>query len=115
MSYVEEVCDDVTLIHEGSILLTGDLSDIKLEEGRSKLFLSIVDDAQESLQQTLAQAFPGIIITPASGGLILDTQGKNLQGELLAWLGRQNLSIRRFGLYEPSLSDIFIEKVGEKA
>ena len=115
MSYVEEVCDDVTLIHEGRILLSGDLSDIKLEEGRNKLFLSIVDYAQENLEQALLKAFPGILISQAEDGLVLDTRGKNLQGELLAWLGTQSLAVRRFGLYEPSLSDIFIEKVGEKA
>ncbi len=115
MGYVEEVCDDVTLIHEGRILLSGDLSDIKLEEGRSKLFLSLLDEGDSSLPEMMRRAFPGILITPAHGGFILDTQGEDRQGDLLKWLSAQDLVIRRFGLYEPSLTDIFISKVGEQA
>ncbi len=115
MGYVEEVCDDVTLIHEGRILLSGDLSDIKLEEGRSKLFLSLLDEGDSSLPEIMHRAFPGILITPAHGGFILDTQGEDRQGDLLKWLSAQDLVIRRFGLYEPSLTDIFISKVGEQA
>ena len=41
MGYVEEVCDDVTLIHEGSIRLTGDLDQIKREMGENLLLLRI--------------------------------------------------------------------------
>jgi len=115
MGYVEEVCDDVTLIHEGRILLSGDLSDIKLEEGRSKLFLSLLDEGDSSLPEMMRRAFTGILITPAHGGFILDTQGEDRQGDLLKWLSAQDLVIRRFGLYEPSLTDIFISKVGEQA
>ncbi len=113
MGYVEEVCDDVTLIHQGHILLSGSLSDIKLEEGRSKLFLSLLDEGDSSWPDPMRKAFPGILITPAHGGYVLDTQGEDRQGDLLKWLSAQNLVIRRFGLYEPSLTDIFIAKVGE--
>ncbi len=115
MGYVEEVCDDVTLIHEGRILLSGDLSDIKLEEGRSKLFLSLLDETDTLLPEAMGKAFPGIRVTRTSSGYILDTQGEDLQGSLLKWLSGHSAVIRRFGLYEPSLTDIFIDKVGEKS
>ncbi len=115
MGYVEEICDDVTLIHEGRVLLSGDLAALKLEEGRSKLFLSLLDEADSSLPDAMRKAFPGILITPAHEGFILDTRGEDRQGELLRWLSAQNTVIRRFGLYEPSLTDIFIAKVGERA
>ncbi len=42
MGYVEEVCDDVTLIHNGDILLSGKLDEIKRAEGQDKLFLSVL-------------------------------------------------------------------------
>jgi ABC-2 type transport system ATP-binding protein len=118
MGYVEEVCDDVTLIHEGDIVLSGSLDRIKREEGRDKLYLSLAqDEGQDELTRALQSAFPGLLVTNSRDGegLILDTQGQALQDRLLKWLAGQQVTVRRFGLYEPSLTDIFIEKVGETA
>lgn len=114
MGYVEEVCDDVTLIHQGNIVLTGDLDKIKREEGRSKLYLEVVD-GRETLESALKTSFPGLQTSPHGDGLILDTGGENLQNQLLAFLGAQGHTIARFGLYEPALTDIFIRKAGEGA
>lgn len=115
MSYVEEVCDDVTLIHEGDILLSGDLKQIKREEGQNKLQLSLAEGSLDALTEQLLAAFPHLDITRHNGSLVLDTRGKNLQAELMAWLAREGVKVRSFGLYEPSLTDIFIQKVGERA
>ena len=115
MSYVEEVCDDVTLIHEGNILLTGDLKQIKLAEGRDKLHITPMNGSLGALQDKLAAAFPTLLITQDRGSLIVDTQGKDMQSELLSWFAQEGTALRRFGLYEPSLADIFIQKVGETA
>ncbi|NLX82314.1 MAG: ABC transporter ATP-binding protein [Clostridiales bacterium] len=115
MSYVEEVCDDVTLIHEGHILLTGDLKQIKRQEGQDKLQLSLAEGSLEALKQQLAAAFAKVDITLVNNSLILDTQGTNLQAQLMAWLAKEEVKLRSFGLYEPSLTDIFIQKVGEHA
>ena len=115
MSYVEEVCDDVTLIHEGNIVLTGDLDQIKLDEGRNKLFLSGKDEEAQALQTAIQQAFPDLAITAAKEGMVLDTQGRDLQGKIMTWLAGQAFAIRRFGMYEPTLTEIFIDKAGEKA
>ncbi len=114
MSYVEEVCDDVTLIHEGHIILNGELDEIKLQEGKDKLFLSILGLENGQLTKELEAAFPGLPVLPAKDGLVLYTKGENLQGKLMSFLAAKGLPIRRFGAYEPSLTDIFIEKVGEK-
>ena len=113
MGYVEEVCDDVTLIHNGNIVLTGDLDEIKRREGEGKLVLSILDTDEAALTKELEQAFPGLVVSPAKEALVLDTKGQDLQGKLLNWLAEKNLPIRQFGAYEPSLTDIFIEKAGE--
>ncbi|MGI6696271.1 MAG: ABC transporter ATP-binding protein [Christensenellales bacterium] len=112
MGYVEEVCDDVTLIHNGDILLSGNLDEIKRAEGKDKLFLSVLSDG-EAWKEDLQSAFPALIILPGDEGLILDTQGQVSQGDILGWLAGQNLVIRQFSLYEPSLNDIFIQKAGD--
>ena len=112
MGYVEEVCDDVTLIHKGDILLSGNLDEIKREEGQDKLFLSILPD-EDAWKQSLKAAFPQLDIQPGHDGLILDTKGLVSQEEILRWLSGQRLTVRQFGLYEPSLNDIFIKKAGD--
>ncbi|MDI9520411.1 MAG: ATP-binding cassette domain-containing protein [Bacillota bacterium] len=114
MSYVEEVCDDVTLIHDGNIVLSGDLDQIKQEEGRGKLYLSMPDMDQNELSNQIKKAFPALAVIPWEDGLVLDTKGEDLQGGLLNWLADMNRPIQQFGAFEPSLTDIFIEKVGEK-
>ena len=43
MGYVEEVCDDITLIHSGDILLSGNLDDIKRDMGEGKLHVAVMD------------------------------------------------------------------------
>ena len=115
MSYVEEVCDDVTLIHEGHILLTGDLRQIKRAEGQDKLQLSLVSGSLEDLGLQLKAAFPQVDISRHNSSLVLDTRGQDLQASLLTWLAKEQVKLRSFGLYEPSLTDIFIQKVGERA
>ena len=115
MSYVEEICDDVTLIHEGHILLSGALNQIKLEAGRNKFILALANGQEEALVPDLRAAFPQLVCTKAREGLILDGGDSALQGPLMQFLAGKGLAIRRFGLYEPSLTDIFIEKVGDKA
>ena len=48
-------------------------------------------------------------------GLILDTKGEIGQSDILRFVQREALTILSFGLYTPSLNDIFIAKAGEQA
>ena len=115
MGYVEEVCDDVTLIHEGNILLSGDLDDIKRGEGRGKLVLLVSEPAPQGWRDALARAFPDFLLEDTPRGLVMDTRGRDAQADVLRWLSGQGLKIRNFGAYEPALADIFIRKAGDRA
>ena len=115
MSYVEEVCDDICLIHEGRILLTGDLHHIKLQMGENKLLLRLDGQGDDQLEAMLLAEFPALHIRRHEEGLILDTGSQISQGDILRFIARERLSILRFGLYTPSLNDIFIQKAGERS
>lgn len=115
MSYVEELCDDITLIHAGRILMSGGLSQIKLGLGENKLQLRLEGVEDTALMEALRKQFPQLVIKPHEDGLILDTQSQLSQKELLDYINQQGWTILRFGLYTPSLNDIFIQKVGEPA
>lgn len=115
MSYVEEVCDDITLIHGGEILLTGDLDAIKREMGEGKLQLRIEGMADSELAERLKKAFPQMETQMHENGLILAAGGRVSQSELLRFVEEEQLTIDSFRLYTPSLNDIFIAKAGEQA
>ena len=115
MGYVEEICDDVTLISEGNIVLSGSLEEIKRAQGEGKLFLDVLEPEEIGWKDALREAFPELLILPHREGLILDTRKQVSQADLLGFLSRQDITVRRFGLYEPSLNDIFIGKAGDKA
>ena len=73
MNYVEEVCDDVTLIHEGDILLSGDLKALKRQMGQNKLALSVDGMTNSQVGGPCAQ-FPQITLEHIEDMLVLDTQ-----------------------------------------
>ena len=113
MTYVEEICDDVTLIHGGDILLSGDLAQIKRELGQNKLQLRVEGLSQQALAQALESSFPGIQTQGHDEGLIIDTSGGLTQADILRFISQGNHNIASFGLYFPSLNDIFIDRAGE--
>lgn len=112
MGYVEEICDDVTLIHEGEIILSGNLNQIKRERGENKLFLSPALPWKQGAEDRLRAAFPGLEIKPSSEGMILNTGTRYTQKDLFSYLVQNGLEVERFSLYTPSLNDIFIALAG---
>lgn len=98
MGYVEEVCDDITLIHGGEILLTGDLDAIKREMGEGKLQLRIEGMADSELAERLKKAFPQMETQAHENGLILAAGGRVSQSELLRFVEEEQLTIDSFRL-----------------
>lgn len=115
MGYDEEICDDITLIHSGNILLSGDLTDIKRKRGENKLLLKVDGKQDEEIRRALSESFPSISVESAEKALVLDTHSKVSQREIMAFLAEQDWRILSFGLYEPSLNDIFISLAGGEA
>ena len=113
MSYVEEICDDISLIHEGNILLTGDLDLIKREMGKGKLQLKVREQSAQELEQSLRASFPDLVIQPHEEGLILGGLNGVIQQDVFGFITEKGLTVESFGLYTPSLNDVFIQKVGE--
>ncbi|MFQ8902305.1 MAG: hypothetical protein ACLR7D_10875 [Lachnospira eligens] len=53
MSYVEEFCEDIAIINNGEIALSGDIADIKAEYGKNRLIISAVGMGAEELAEKL--------------------------------------------------------------
>ena len=111
MNYVEEVCDDVTLIHEGDIFLSGDLKALKRQMGKNKLALSVDGMTNSQVGEAVRAQFPPITLQHIEDMLVLDTHQAVTQQDILRFIAAQGWNVARFGMYEPSLNDIFVAKV----
>lgn len=107
MSYVEELCDDVTLIDEGRILVNGDLNTLKRQLGKNKALVKADNLSNELLAQTLSEFNPEV----SNKGVIVTSDLEHQ--ELLNLILSKEIEIAQFGYYEPSLQDIFVRLVSE--
>ena len=106
MSYIEEFCDSIAIIHNGEVVLSGDLSEIKRGYVRDKLLVS-TPDADRML------ADYGTAAEQVEHGRILLTlpsadEKKNAMKTLA-----DRYEIDEIRVYEPSLNDIFVEYAGK--
>lgn len=117
MSYVEEFCEDIVIINQGSVVLKGNLSAIKREFGKNQLVLSANGISQADMEQLLRQQLADLV--EVTGRTKEDVIVRLLEGitkKQLFWRLAQmdELEMEHFEIYKPSLSDIFVAKVGEE-
>lgn len=114
MGYVEEFCDDITLINQGRILVNDDLQKIKLKMGEGKIRIEAAEMNRISLKEIISQ-IPGLSnesIDEDKISLIVTLKGMKNQ-ELLFKLLSENVPISLFSTYQPALTDIFVKLVKE--
>ncbi|WP_078381567.1 ABC transporter ATP-binding protein [Sutcliffiella halmapala] len=106
MEHVEELCEHLCIMHHGKPVVHGSLRDIKRSFGRKNVIIH-ADFDLDYLTSTRG-------VTKAKNtaeGIILQIDDEAVSQEILKQItGKGN--VRKFILEEPSLNDIFIEKVG---
>ena len=111
MSTVEQYCSEITLLHRGKALVQGDLKQIKQSYGHTKLLLGANEEAYAMAEATglhLIEKLPGECVfgLPEQDA---DAVCETLLRDLLA----KNIMPEKFVLSEPTLHEIFIDKVGQ--
>ena len=114
MNYVEEFCDEITLIEKGKIILRGSLKEIKRELGQKRLRLVSNNLTQSDLEIHLNERINDIVVTQDTHSLIIELLNNKSKAQLLKELIENNIEIDSFSNYEPSLYDIFVKEVGEE-
>lgn len=107
MVIIEEFCKDITILNRGKAVLQGDLNEIKKSYGRINLFIKCEENFDEIITK---HGLP--IITDTPDGKQLRVTGEEQAKRFLEDLLGANKNVVRFELREPSLNEIFIEKVG---
>ena len=117
MSYVEEFCDNIAIIDKGQVVLEGRLKDIKKDYGKNRLMLAAENYPLEQLAGLVEKEFSDLVKVSGKRKefLILEqAEGKDRRS-VLERIAVSSIVVERFGSYEPSLNDIFVNKVGEDA
>lgn len=116
MSYVEEFCEDIVLINHGDIVLSGNLEQIKREFGNNRLVIGLGLDFEEP-QQLLRENMSDLIdiVGMRKDQVIAEMKPGCTRERLLARLLERKLIPEEFGNYEPSLTEIFVERAGDQA
>jgi ABC-2 type transport system ATP-binding protein len=107
MEQAERLCDALCLINDGRVVLEGTLEAIKGRYGRNTVALAFEGDGAFLPSHPLVAGFN----TYTSHVDLRLAEGADPQ-ILLADLVRR-VRVRRFEVMEPSLHDIFIERIGE--
>ena len=108
MPTIEEFCSDITILDKGKAVLQGDLNKIKKSYGRVNLFMKSDVDITSYIT-----SFGLTIANKTPSEYHLKVQGEEQAMEFLTKLIGDKIPIVKFELREPSLHEIFIEKVGE--
>ncbi len=108
MPTIEEFCSDITIMNRGKAVLQGDLNQIKKGYGRVNLFVKSDQEIAPYIQ-----SFGLKIENKTPSEYHLKVNGEQQAMEFLAKLINDNVPIIKFELREPSLHEIFIEKVEE--
>jgi len=106
MEHVEELCEHLCILHKGSPVVHGKLKEIKRSFGKNNVLLHTEVDLPE-----LAN-IPGVTkVKKIVQGYQVQIADYQVSQKVLAYATSQGF-VSHFSLEEPSLNDIFIEKVG---
>lgn len=106
MEHVEELCEHLCILHRGSPVVHGSLKEIKRSFGKKNLVIHADFDL------SFLKNFPGVVKAKTTAeGIQLQIEREEAAQQLLKEIVDKGF-IRKFEIEEPSLNDIFIEKVG---
>ncbi len=114
MPTVEEFCTDITILDHGKTVLQGNLDEIKKSYGRVNLFVKCEGEIEDLIA---AAGLPIVEKLPSEYHIRVTGEEQAMQflRTLIdtnnSVIGRK-ITIIRFELREPSLHEIFVEKVG---
>lgn len=117
MESVEELCDNIALIHKSNKLIEGKLIDVKKQYRTNSFEIGIITENKEKLVNDLKEHFR---VMPANFKSLDDDLKLNIQleetaasNDLLQYLANKG-RITHFVEKIPSVNDIFIQTVSKK-
>ena len=107
MPTIEEFCSDITILNRGNAVLQGNLNEIKKSYGRVNMNVRCEDDISKYIER-----FEFEQVTVTAEDYQIKVKNENQAMEFLKELVTAGVRLIKFELREPSLHEIFVEKVG---
>lgn len=108
MSYVEEICDDLAILSQGKVAVTGSIDELQKEMARGMVFITPKDASLEEFQQKLDAAGYDTRLDARQERILVDLSESNQEAFLIE-ASNLGITIDSYGLLKPTLSDIFLE------
>ncbi|RKQ31267.1 ABC transporter ATP-binding protein [Oceanobacillus halophilus] len=106
MEHVEELCEHLCILHKGTPVVQGSLREIKSSFGKKNIVV------HADMELAFLERIPGVLrYKKVAEGCEMQVQGEDVAQRIFSELQGKGF-VRKFELEEPSLNDIFIEKVG---
>ena len=105
------------ILNHGDVVLSGNLKEIKRECGKERFVLSVLNQTSEELGLYLTKKFSELLVVEKiqREHVVIRQKQENYKNVILQKLLVEGLDLEFFGLYEPSLNDIFVEKAGDQS
>lgn len=107
MPTIEEFCEDITILDNGKTVLAGNLNSIKKSYGRVNVLIKCEGDINKYIK-----LFNLEVVNHTPNGYHLKVKNETEAFEFLKKLVDEEIPVIKFELREPSLHEIFVEKVG---
>lgn len=107
MEHVEELCDNVCILNKGELVVSGPIDEVKTNHGKKRVVIETDHEMPE--------------IDKVDGVLEVDRNKREIKvmietesvAEQIYDIVKQYGFVKRFQVVEPSLNEIFIDKVGD--
>lgn len=116
MSYVEEFCEDIVILHHGEVVLKGNLKQIKKEYGQNRIVLTCGNLTSAQFEQRLREDYADMltIYEKRSDSFIVELNEHIQKNDVLLRFIKDDIHLDQFSVYEASLTDIFVSKAGDE-
>lgn len=108
MATIEEFCTDLTILNRSKVVLQGNLAEIKKSYGRINLHIKAEQELKSYIEKADVQLLSQVGYTYQC-----KVRGEEHANTLLKALVADDVTLIAFELREPSLHEIFVEKVGD--
>ena len=108
MATIEEFCEDITILKRGKAVLKGNLNEIKKSYGRVNMLVKCEGDIQPFIDKMNL-----FVLNHTPDGYHIKVDGEEAATAFLQQIMEAKIPVIKFELREPSLHEIFVEKVGE--
>jgi ABC-2 type transport system ATP-binding protein len=109
MQAIEEYCHEILILRDGKTVLQGNLKEIKRGYGRTNLEIKCKEEIDNLFKDQNMR-----LISRTADGYEFKIKSDNEAYSLLDKIMKSRVRLDKFEIREPSLHEIFVEKVGEQ-